>query len=679
MIASLDRPRSPIAVLRREDKELLDQLAPELPTRTRTCAAQLIPYFTRWQEWKAASYPSEWIYQPLTHIREDLMKVFSIHVIRDAISLLQKLGYLSIRKNSRDLNWRNGQDKTHQYLLHVDRIKAAQKKLVSRFMAETLEKSPFVNSETSGVNSEISRFTVDTHTQIPSLIPASDSCSLLKEQEKTDFVQELEDFWEVEDEVEPDSIASCNGTTEILQKEEDFSEDQFSAVSASKCDEVMQSDVNKIKRLPKLKSDSEALLRSADRTSGFRSQEEREGFYQSLLELGKSQGKKSPVAWASVIVRNVNAGEPCQYLNEYRDGLLVGSCEQQEWEVAPGQPFEQFVSYLKTRNKKTGMTDEEAIASSYQQLKDVNLARTQWESFKRSIVRYGEEWEKQKRLGVSNAYLPPELLPHREVSLEEAASAIASLQTGCVQLQGLAESAKLNSATVELEPAKELPSESAIAEPEPIAAVDDLEPVKELPSEPAITEPEPVAAVDDLEPVKELPSEPAIAEPEPIAAVDDLEPVKELPSEPAITEPAIAEPEPVAVVDDLDPVKELPSESAIAEPEPVVAADATDLEPAKELPSEPKPVSAIELQEKLNSPFALFESLARTMAKALGYRIEEGLVLPAGEEIPSLEHLRSLLTNAETRAVTAKKIQRLIEGNPQWGFYFDEFGELWGF
>ena len=631
MIASLDRPRSPIAVLRREDKELLDQLAPELPTRTRTCAAQLIPYFTRWQEWKAASYPSEWIYQPLTHIREDLMKVFSIHVIRDAISLLQKLGYLSIRKNSRDLNWRNGQDKTHQYLLHVDRIKAAQKKLVSRFMAETLEKSPFVNSETSGVNSEISRFTVDTHTQIPSLIPASDSCSLLKEQEKTDFVQELEDFWEVEDEVEPDSIASCNGTTEILQKEEDFSEDQFSAVSASKCDEVMQSDVNKIKRLPKLKSDSEALLRSADRTSGFRSQEEREGFYQSLLELGKSQGKKSPVAWASVIVRNVNAGEPCQYLNEYRDGLLVGSCEQQEWEVAPGQPFEQFVSYLKTRNKKTGMTDEEAIASSYQQLKDVNLARTQWESFKRSIVRYGEEWEKQKRLGVSNAYLPPELLPHREVSLEEAASAIASLQTGCVQLQGLAESAKLNSATVELEPAKELPSESAIAEPEPIAAV------------------------------------------------DDLEPVKELPSEPAITEPAIAEPEPVAVVDDLDPVKELPSESAIAEPEPVVAADATDLEPAKELPSEPKPVSAIELQEKLNSPFALFESLARTMAKALGYRIEEGLVLPAGEEIPSLEHLRSLLTNAETRAVTAKKIQRLIEGNPQWGFYFDEFGELWGF
>jgi hypothetical protein len=243
----------------------------------------------------------------------------------------------------------------------------------------------------------------------------------------------------------------------------------------------------------------------------------------------------------------------------------------------------------------------------YQQLKDVNLARAQWESCKRSIVRYSEEWEKQKQLGVSNAYLPPELLPHREVSLEEVASAIASLQAGCVQLQGLVESAKLNSATVELEPAKEPPSEPVIVEPEPVAVV--------------------AADVTALEPAKEPPSEPVIVEPEPVA---------------------------------------------------VVAADVTALEPAKELPSEPEPVSVNELQEKLNSSFALFKSLARTMAQELGYRIEEGLVLPTGEEMPDLEHLRSLL-NTENRAVTAKKIQRLIEGNPQWGFYFDEFGELWGF
>jgi len=555
-LLAAERPRSPIAVLRREDKELLDQLAPELPTRIRTCAAQLIPYFTHWQKWKAANYPTQWIYQPLRHIREDLMKVFSIHVIRAAISLLQKLGYLSIRKNSRDLNWRNGQDKTHQYLLNVELIKAAQKKLASSSMAETLENSPFVNSEILEVNSETSRFAVATHTQIPSLIPALDSCSLSEEREKTNFVQELEDFWAVEDEVEPDLVTSCNETTEISLEKEDSCKDQLSAAPASEYVEMVQTNVDYVKPLPKLKSDSEALLcsplasplgRSADRTSGFRSDAERDGFYQALLELGKTQGKKSPAAWSTKIVKSVDAGEPCHYLSEYRKGQQVGSCEQQEWEIAPGQVYPRFISYLTTRLKKAEMTDEQAIVTVHQQLKDVNLARSLWESCKRYIAKYQEDWEKQKQLGVQNAYLPPELLPEREVNVEQVGNAIASLQSGSVQLQGLPES---------------------VARPE-------------------------------LEPAQEEPSAPA-----------------------------------------------------------------------------PEPPSPVELQEKLNSP--LQAPLARMMARNAGYRIEEGLVLPAGEGMPSVEYLRSLL-NTENRALIAKKVQRLIEGNPQGGFYFDEFGELWGF
>jgi hypothetical protein len=672
MTASLDRPRSPLSVTRREYIDLLAQLAPAFPKRVKVCATQLIDYLIHWANWREKNgYRDRWVFQTLRDIRKDLMEVHSLHVIRDSLDLLEELGLLSIRKNQRKVNQKNGQEKTHQYLLHVDRLEEALDNRFSPSKAETLEKSPCVNPETLSFNSrtrrfnvETSRFNSETHTQIPPLIPPTDSSTLSKEQEKTDFVPELEDPWEIQ-EVEQDSFASCNDTAEISQEEEVKSEDQFSAVPVSKCVEVVQPDSNEIKPLPKLKS--------ADRTSGFRSQEEREGFYQELLVLAKGKGVRSPVGWAAVIIRNVNAGEPCQYLTEYRDGLLVGGCEKQEWEVAPGQPLEQFVSYLKTRNKRTGMSDEEAIAIAYQQLKDVNLARLQWESCKRSIVRYSEEWEKQKQLGVSNAYLPPELLPHREVSLEEVASAIASLQAGCAQLQGLVESAKLNSATAELEPVKELPSESAVVEPEPVVTADDLEPVKELPSEPAIAELETVTVVaaDDLEPAKELPNESVVVEPEPVAAAD-LEPVKELPSE-----PAIAELETVTVVaaDDLEPAKELPNESVVVEPEPVAAAD---LEPAKELPTELEPVSVTELQEKLNSPFALFKSLARTMAQELGYRIEEGLVLLAGEEMPDLEYLRSLLTT-DNRGVTAKKVQRLIEGNPQWGFYFDEFGELWGF
>jgi hypothetical protein len=57
-LLAAERPRSPIAVLRREDKELLDQLAPELPTRIRTCAAQLIPYFTQLAKVESCELPN---------------------------------------------------------------------------------------------------------------------------------------------------------------------------------------------------------------------------------------------------------------------------------------------------------------------------------------------------------------------------------------------------------------------------------------------------------------------------------------------------------------------------------------------------------------------------------------------------------------------------------------------
>jgi hypothetical protein len=250
--------------------------------------------------------------------------------------------------------------------------------------------------------------------------------------------------------------------------------DQCSAAPAVKCVELAQyecieSTQNDIKPKPKLKSDRVSLLPSAERASGFVSNEERQGFYQVLLELGKTKGVRSPVAWSAVIIKSIDKGEPCQYLTEYRSELLVGACEKQEWEIAPGQPYEQFVTYLKTKNKKTDMTDEEAIAAAHRQLKDVNLAKSLWESCKRAIVKYQEDWEQQKKLGVQNAYLPPELLPERHVSLEEVTDAMESLQAGCVQLQGLAEStqnsAKLptepEEAEAELEEALELPSEPA--------------------------------------------------------------------------------------------------------------------------------------------------------------------------------------------------------------------------
>jgi hypothetical protein len=218
----------------------------------------------------------------------------------------------------------------------------------------------------------------------------------------------------------------------------------------------------------------------------------------------------------------------------------VGSCEKQEWEIAPGQVFPRFISYLTTKLKKAEMTDEQAIVTAHQQLKDVNLARSLWESCKRCFAKYQDDWEKQKQLGVQNAYVPPELMPEREVSFEQAVGAIASLQTGCAQLQ---------------------------------------------------------------------------------------------------------------------------------------AAELAELEPAEEKLTDPEPqiISPQWLQQNLDSS-PVKASLARILARKWGYRIEEGLVLPA-EGMPSVEYLRSLLSNS----IMAPKVKRLVDAHPEWGFYLDEFGELWGF
>jgi hypothetical protein len=73
-------------------------------------------------------------------------------------------------------------------------------------------------------------------------------------------------------------------------------------LSKPECSEVVQTN---LKPLPKLKSDSEALLQSADRVSGFRSDAERDAFYQALLELGKTKGVRSPAAWSTKIVKSM--------------------------------------------------------------------------------------------------------------------------------------------------------------------------------------------------------------------------------------------------------------------------------------------------------------------------------------------------------------------------------------
>ena len=94
---------------------------------------------------------------------------------------------------------------------------------------------------------------------------------------------------------------------------------------------------------------------------------------------------RSPVGWANNIIKDINAGGLCEYLNEYRRGEPLGMCEKQEWEIAPGQVYPRFLRFLNCRLKTNQMSGEQSIAAVHKALRDKGEAMELWESFKRGL------------------------------------------------------------------------------------------------------------------------------------------------------------------------------------------------------------------------------------------------------------------------------------------------------
>ena len=85
--------------------------------RAVACAAELVQYFTNWDEWKQKTQRTPWIYKPLHEIEADL-RAYSSRVIRYALSLLEQVGILERRHNPG-----NCLDRTYQYRIHLDLLK----------------------------------------------------------------------------------------------------------------------------------------------------------------------------------------------------------------------------------------------------------------------------------------------------------------------------------------------------------------------------------------------------------------------------------------------------------------------------------------------------------------------------------------------------------------------------
>ena len=120
--------------------ELIEYLAKVTKPRVSCCAAKIINYVQDVREWQDSQttdyedyenryfyedYDDGWVCRTYTQIREGLKREHSLHVIREAMELLIRLGFLERRKNLMAENRRNGQIRTYQYRVCTDRIKAA--------------------------------------------------------------------------------------------------------------------------------------------------------------------------------------------------------------------------------------------------------------------------------------------------------------------------------------------------------------------------------------------------------------------------------------------------------------------------------------------------------------------------------------------------------------------------
>lgn len=425
MVALLPKSQTKLTVMYREHQELLEHLAPEEKPRVICCAAKLINYFGRWQSWKKSIYPTEWIYQPLQAIRHDLLKEHSIHVIREAILLLERLDFLERRKNERGVNYRNGQDKTHQYYLHRDRIQQALKNVFGGSEAKSLDDTREFDSETSKLKPEIREFNVETHTQIPSIDSCPNSCSLSEEREKLDFLaKEEEEENSQEEDVIPTSFAPSQDSTNLLQQSKDSGLD--------KCSAPLQ-----------LKKNQNDLP----------TPEGWNDFYPQLLEYARREGKSSPAGWTSKvshqILQELAAGRPHCLWSDFQNGFLLGASEfggQREWlNPETHEPWPYFQEALIEHFQHEMAEHTKEVKSRFNVAGKVTAILAQpkkaalyWTELKREIIKYRLRWERDRNLGISQPYLPPYYSDRTEPSLQEAAQAMGELKGDANQLESAA-------------------------------------------------------------------------------------------------------------------------------------------------------------------------------------------------------------------------------------------------
>lgn len=153
-------------------------------------------------------------------------------------------------------------------------------------------------------------------------------------------------------------------------------------------------------------------------------------FQSQLEDLGKRLGRKSPVAWAYTIAKNLSADKPCTYWEEFKAGIPLGTSEQREWEIAPGVACTIAIQCLQQDYlSRPGTTPQEAALKAARTIARSNEMAAVWESIKSQVMFRRSEWERQSDLGVQSPVLDSWMTPKAAVSVEEVTIALQEIQS----------------------------------------------------------------------------------------------------------------------------------------------------------------------------------------------------------------------------------------------------------
>ena len=177
--------------------------------------------------------------------------------------------------------------------------------------------------------------------------------------------------------------------------------------------------------------------------------EERNNFERALTHrvvngVGKA---RNPMALVRYVMNQITQGISHPYWEEWISGVVIGTCETQEWEASPGYTYPKFVEYLVEKLKYDGESRSQAHFRLGKILDDVSKARLHWREFKRIIEGLRQDAEKAAANGQQVA-LPVWFIERAEISLERAGESAQTLtklapeQTDWIY-RGLPESEKL--------------------------------------------------------------------------------------------------------------------------------------------------------------------------------------------------------------------------------------------